>query len=243
MKMIKVLDKGYVRLVDSFGDDLRVVNAARASYEKESKQMTEKDEKLIRFLAEHKHTSPFRHSGLVLEVRAPLMVARQWWKYVIGSDHQEISLSYRDPMLAWNESSRRYVTENPEFYLPQPGEWRMAPENKKQGSGGYFSEEVGESFTKALEWLYQEAEQMYNWALEHGVAPEMARLFLPAYGLYVRWYWTCSLQGALHFLDQRLSHDAQKEIQLYAQAVDQIVGERFPLARKYWRESQGKGVV
>jgi thymidylate synthase (FAD) len=109
-EMINVLDKGYVRLVNVMGSDLSVVNSARVSYDKESTELSEKDARLIRFLAREGHTSPFRHATLQFEMYAPLMVARQHWKYIVGSDHT---------MDAWNESSRRYVTEEPAFYIPE----------------------------------------------------------------------------------------------------------------------------
>jgi len=121
MSFIQVLDKGYVRLVNSMGSDLTVVNAARVSYSKESFELNEKDIRLIKFLAREGHTSPFRHAILQFEIYAPLMVARQWWKYVVGSAHYE---GTGDSLEAWNESSRRYITEEPQFYIPSPGEWQ-----------------------------------------------------------------------------------------------------------------------
>ena len=111
-RMKNVLDKGYVRLVNHLGSDLTVVNAARVSYQKESFELDKNDEKLISFLAKNDHTSPFRHAMLQFEVYAPLMVARQWWKYIVGSSHME---GIGDTMNGWNESSRRYVTEEPVF--------------------------------------------------------------------------------------------------------------------------------
>lgn len=221
--MLRVLDHGYVRLVDVMGSDLTVVNAARVSYNKESFSLTEKDKRLIRFLAEHGHTSPFRHATMQWEIYAPLMVARQWWKYIVGSMHQ-------DPMTAWNESSRRYVTELPTFYIPTSMEWRSAPENSKQGSGKPLPEHIGSYLTKQLLKLQDDALFLYQYALELGVCAEQARLFLPAYGLYVRWYWTCSLQACVHFLQQRLADDAQWEIQQYAKAV-------YHLAKSYFENS------
>src|SRR5690554_5768285 len=101
--MLKVLDKGYVRLVDVLGSDLTVANAARVSYAKESKKLSNQDIRLIEFLAREDHTSPFRHAMLQFEVYAPLMVARQWWKYIVGSSHLE---GIGDSLNAWNESSR-----------------------------------------------------------------------------------------------------------------------------------------
>lgn len=225
--LIQVLDKGYVRLVNHMGSDLTVVNAARVSYAKQSEELSEKDIRLIQFLAREGHTSPFRHAVIQLEIYAPLMVARQWWKYVVGSAHYE---GTGDSLEAWNESSRRYITEEPAFYLPAAEEWRSAPENSKQGSGSLVSWELGEKYTKELMDYTDLGLQKYEAALSDGICAEQARLFLPAYGLYVRWYWTASLQSAAHFLQQRLEHDAQKEIQDYAKAVLSIVKTLFPVA-------------
>lgn len=222
----EVLDKGYVRLVDVLGSDLTPVNAARVSYDKESSEMSDKDERLLKFLAREGHTSPFRHAMLQFEVYAPLMVARQWWKYVVGSDHT---------MEAWNESSRRYVTEQPEFYVVEPNEWRLAPANSKQGSGEpviLYDEEGALKATGALKEYIVKGVQAYEKALEMGICAEQARLFLPAYGLYVRWYWTSSLAGVAHFLNQRVAHDAQKEIQDYAKAVKYLSESKFPVSLK-----------
>jgi thymidylate synthase (FAD) len=220
-RMINVLDNGYVRLVNVMGSDLTVANSARVSYDKESKELTERDIRLIKFLAREGHTSPFRHAILQFEVYAPLMVARQWWKYVVGSDHV---------MDAWNESSRRYITEYPAFYIPKADEWRSAPENSKQGSGEPIDIKIGEQHTKALMNYVKLGEDLYEQALHNGICAEQARLFLPAYGMYVRWYWTASLQSIAHFLNQRLAHDAQKEIQEYAEAVYELVKPHFPVS-------------
>lgn len=218
---ISVLDEGYVRLVDVLGDDLSVVNAARVSYDKESTDFTEKDGKLINFLLREKHTSPFRHAALTFEVYAPLFVARQWWKYAVASSHV-------DDQNGWNESSRRYITEEEKFYIPLSHEWRSRPANSKQGSGDPVEEEVGAKHFHRLVETIVAGTQAYHDAMNDGVAPEIARLFLPAYGMYVRWRWTTSLQGVLTFLDQRLEHDAQYEIQKYAEAVLDLTKDAFP---------------
>lgn len=228
--MIDVLDNGYVRLCETLGSDLSVVNAARVSYDKESTELDKRDEGLLNFLAREGHTSPFRHAAMTFEVYAPLMVARQWFKYVTGGAHQ-------DPMLAWNESSRRYITEDPVFHVPEPDAWRSAPENSKQGSGEPLKVGRGLKLNAILHKYLKEGEALYNNALENGVAPEQARLFLPAYGMYVRWRWTSSLQGVLHFLDQRLEHDAQKEIQVYAEAVSTLTRAAYPASTEAWRKA------
>ena len=224
-KTIKVLDKGYVRLVDTLGDDLSIVNAARVSYDKESEKFGLRDEKLIDFLIREGHTSPLRHAALTFEVYAPLMVARQWWKYAVASTHI-------DDQNGWNESSRRYITEQEEFYIPEANAWRSKPENSKQGSGAPILN--GGQFTMDLNNYVEQGKELYKRALDHNIAPELARLFLPSYGMYVRWRWTTSLQGVLTFLDQRLPHDAQVEIQEYAKAVKDLSAEAFPKTFVSW---------
>lgn len=223
MTTINVLDKGYVRLVDKLGDDLSVVNAARVSYDKESSEFLERDQKLLDFLIRENHTSPLRHVALTFEIYAPLMVARQWWKYAVASTHV-------DDQNGWNESSRRYITEREEFYIPEHDEWRSRPENSKQGSGEPILN--GGQFTIDLTNYVKLGEDLYKRALEHNVAPELARLFLPAYSMYVRWRWTVSLQGVITFLDQRLPHDAQVEIQQYAKAIQSLTSQSYPRIMK-----------
>lgn len=224
---VNVLDNGYVRLVDAMGSDLTVVNAARVSYAKESHELTERDRRLIAFLAQNDHTSPFRHAVAQFEIYAPLMVARQWWKYIVGSAHQE---GTGDSLDAWNESSRRYITEEPTFYIPQADEWRSAPDNAKQGSGEALDVGTGYELSARLRAVIEENVAFYEAALSMGACAEQARLFLPAYGLYVRWYWTASLQSIAHFLAQRLEEHAQAEIQAYAKAVLTLIETRFPVA-------------
>jgi thymidylate synthase (FAD) len=131
--------------------------------------------------------------------------------------------------MGWNESSRRYVTETPEFYIPGVDEWRAAPENRKQGSGNALSSDVGALFTEDLIRQAESGIALYEKAMESGIAAEQARLFLPAYALYVRWRWTASLGAVVHFLQQRLEHDAQKEIFWYAEGVRDLLKEHFPV--------------
>ena len=219
---IDVLDKGYVRLVDIMGSELSIVNAARVSYDKESAELNERDKKLIEFLIRENHMSPFRHASMTFEVYAPLFVARQWWKYAVASTHI-------DDQNGWNESSRRYITENEEFYIPAPDQWRSKPENSKQGSGEPVDQKTGEMFTDILESFVAHGQSIYKMAMDNNIAPEQARVFLPAYGMYVRWRWTTSLQGLITFLQQRLPHDAQSEIRDYAEAVQELVKDKFPI--------------
>jgi thymidylate synthase (FAD) len=219
------LDEGYVRLVDTLGNDLSVVNAARVSYDKESYEFEPRDEKLLSFLVREGHTSPFRHAALTFEVYAPLFVARQWWKYAVSSTHV-------DDQNGWNESSRRYITEEEQFYVPLHDQWRSKPENSKQGSGEPVSDSLGMVYTNKLIKMIAQGTEWYHEAMDDGIAPELARLFLPAYGMYVRWRWTTSLQGVMTFLNQRLEHDAQFEIQEYAKAVRDLSEQVFPQTLK-----------
>lgn len=221
MSKVELLDEGYIRLVDKMGDDLSIVNAARVSYDKESQVFQERDEKLLKFLVREGHTSPFRHAAMTFEVYAPLFVARQWWKYAVASTHV-------DDQNGWNESSRRYITEDEAFYVPMSDQWRSKPSNSKQGSGAPVADGLGMAYTNKLIKIIADGTQAYHDAMDDGIAPELARLFLPAYGMYVRWRWTVSLQGVMTFLDQRLEHDAQWEIQQYAIALRNLVEQEFP---------------
>lgn len=226
MNEITVLDKGYVRLVESLGNDLSVVNAARVSFNKEHTELSENDSKLIKYLIEHNHTSPFRHAFVTFEVKAPLFVARQWWKHVVGSDHT---------MDGWNEVSRRYVKDELEFYVPE--KWRLQAENKKQGSSGYVEDELeSKAHTILLQNSYQIGAARYESAIADGIAVEQARLYLPAYGMYTSWRWSASLQSILHFLELRKGEDAQWEIQQYALAVEELIKPVFPLCIKIYDE-------
>jgi thymidylate synthase (FAD) len=230
----QVLDKGYVRLVNSWGTELDIVNSARVSYDKESKlrddgSLTLNDQKLLNFLIEHKHDSTLRHAGFTFEVYAPLMIARQWYKHAVSSTHVE-------DQLGWNESSRRYITENEEFYIPKGDEWRSKPENSKQGSGEPLSSDIGGWFTNKLWDTIETGKGLYDKAMAAGIAPEQARLFLPAYGMYVRWRWTVSLNAVLHFLSLRLGDGAQSEIADYAEVVNLLVKEKFPSTVDAWEQ-------
>lgn len=225
--MSDVLDHGYVHVVNTMGSDLDVVNAARASFEKEVTQIDSRDQKLISFLVKHKHDSVLRHCAMTFEVYAPLMVARQWYKHAVGSAHL-------DDQMGWNESSRRYVSENEVFYIPGVNQWRSIPENRKQGSGEPVEDLIGAKYTKQMEKLVKQSHDLYLEAMADGIAPEQARLLLPAYSMYVRWRWTASLNALLHFISLRQSNDSQSEIQLYADAVFAEVQKAFPVTATEW---------
>jgi thymidylate synthase (FAD) len=259
---IKTLDKGYVSLsrtnlfIPQHGFDEDVAHAARASFMHKIPGMCMKNIRLLKYLAEHGHTSPFRHTTLTFEIKAPMMVARQWFKYRVGSVHSpdtaellgicvppELSSTFWpyvqdvlgfvgqgddgsfDPLHARNEASRRYVTLEPEFYIPEV--WRAAPENKKQGSGGPAPETLNWWMRNTLKGHVEDSLKLYDLALKNGVCAEQARLFLPMYGLYTVWRWTCSTQAVAHFLNQRLGEDAQVETQEYAASVYSIAMPLF----------------
>ena len=218
-----------MRLVDTMGTDLTVANTARTSFAKESAVLTEKDEKLINYLVKHKHDSCLRHNVMTFEVYAPLMVTRQWQKHIVASTHA-------DEQLGWNEESRRYVNHGEEFYVPF--EFLGVPENKKQGASGPVSTELNEAHRSMLVRHQQLSLELYQAAMDNGIAPEQARLFLPAYGLYVHWRWTASLNAVFNFLDLRLDEHAQYEIRLYAQAIEPMVAQKFPITYGAWQQRQ-----
>lgn len=220
---IECLDGGYVINHEDgvLGSDKTIVNAARVSYGKRVEEIGDKDARLIKFLAQEGHTSPFRHATIQFEAKVPLMIARQWWKYIVGA-------GFQDPMVAWNESSRRYITERNEYHLPDF--FRKAPENSKQGSGQPISDELNEKWLNLLAHHQIMGESLYQQAMADGICAEQARLFPSAYGLYVYFYWTASVQGCAHLIQQRTKPDAQQEFQVFAKAVEEIARQRFPLA-------------
>lgn len=228
---IDVLDKGYVRLRDSMGDDLKPADVARVSFDRQARDFTgEQNERLINYLMRNNEFSCFRHNAISVEIYMPLMVARQIYKYSIAS-------SFREDQYGWNESSRRYITEAPEFYIPAPNEWRTSPENKKQGSGEPLPDNRGQQFTELLMRHVDRSVELYDRAIDNDIAVEEARLFLPAYGMYVRCYWTASLNALFHFLDERLADNAQSEIRDYAEAVAEVIEETFPVIYHAWKDN------
>ena len=208
MKTISVLDKGFVRLVDSMGSDLSVVNAARISYNRSSDAMDDKDLKLLKYLWDNKHTSPFRHAFVQIHIKAPIFIFRQWQKHQVGC--------------SWNEMSGRYVKMKEEFYNPDL--WRKQHKTNKQSSEGAVQDQrrMTDDYNDALTTCID----VYRSLLNAGVAREQARLVLPT-SLYTECIWTCSLQALMHFLRERLNPAAQQEIQSYAQAVLKLTSPLF----------------
>jgi thymidylate synthase (FAD) len=225
-----------VQLLKHMGDDLMVVNAARVSMAKESeweivghdehidpdsrvlsceprRKLKAKDEKLIRYLARHKHWTPFSHPQVQLRIKMPIFVARQWYKHTVGFTR--------------NEVSRRYVDDTPEFYVPN--EWRLRAPNVKQGS----SDEVLPG-TILFYWhtprdVMLTCVDMYEAMLGKGVAPEQARMVLPQ-ATYTEFFETGSLAAYARLASLRMDPHAQKETRAYAQAVDAIMSELFPVS-------------
>ena len=198
-----------VEVIDKMGSDLSVVNAARVSFAKNKEEFDDKDEKLIKYLAEHNHWSPFGHASLQFRIKAPVFVARQLVKHQVG--------------LVWNEVSRRYVDDKPEFYMPFI--WRGAPENKKQGSS---DEEIEFDITM----LMQNAKDTYEQMIEEGVAPEMARMILPQ-NMMTEWYWSGTVYAFARVCNLRNKEDAQEETRTVTYEIARHMKDHFPVSTKY----------
>lgn len=214
-----------VELIDWAGGDISVVNSARISFNKMVEEIGSKDEKLINYLAEHKHMTPFRHNFIQLRCKVPLFLARQLMKHQSG--------------LTWNEESRRYVDDPPEFYSPK--EWRSRPEGSvKQGSGGGVIDEVSEEDEYGYyEWSVKEgytnlvsaAITVYELMLKHNVAPEMARMVLPQ-SMMVNFIWSGNLLAFSHVYNLRSGEGAQQEAREFASLLAEQIEPKFPIA---WR--------
>lgn len=230
--------KQTVHLVDSMGSDLSVVNAARVSFAKESEwvvtpvgneeswdvvaSLSAQDQKLINYLAKHQHWSPFAHNSLTFRIKAPIFVARQLVKHQVGG--------------VWNEVSRRYVDDEPEFYFPD--EWRGRPEGgMKQGSSGVidkikwnldaFSDRIHEGpIHENVKASLGDSLQLYNTLLKSGVAPEQARMVLPQ-NMMTEWWWTGSLMFFARVCKQRLDPHAQQETREVAQMIADAIPQEF----------------
>lgn len=208
-----------IELIDYMGSELSIVNDARVSYSGYSENLTDKDIKLIKYLIDNEHTSPLRGVCFKFRVKAPLFIARQWWKHVIASSHI-------DEQNSWNEMSMRYTElKEPEFYVPK--EFRGQSSKNKQASDTVLSQNISQdcyiSYKNACEVSYN----TYKHLLEKGVSREMARGVLPT-STYTSWIWTCSLQSLLNFLNLRDSNHAQTEITLYAKAIKNLVSQHIP---------------
>jgi len=210
-----------LRKVD--GTELDIVNAARVSFHKESefvtgddgiKKLKYGDERLINYLASHGHWTPFAHVGATFVIKAPLFVARQLGKHQVG--------------LVWNEVSRRYVDEEPEFWFPE--EWRGRPVNAKQGSDGILDDTQPEMVvSQVAQYSVQLACNTYQDMIKVGIAPEQARMFLPQ-NMMTEWWWTGSLAAWSRVFRLRLDAHTQKETQDVVQAMYDALLPSFPNA-------------
>mgnify|MGYP003148126117 FL=1 len=213
-----------VTLIDSMGSDLTVVNAARVSFNKKSdwdadNTLTVSDGILISYLARHKHMSPFGHCFATFHVKAPIFVARQLVKH---------------KFLRWNEVSRRYVDEKPDWYWPKDDVWRGRAKDKKQGSEGLIDlkedEELLGDVVETTEWC----RALYSKLLDKGVAPEQARMVLPQ-STMTEWYWSGSLDAFSDMCTLRLKEDTQYETRVVARGISLSMQELYP---KSWKALQ-----
>ena len=221
-------------LKDHMGSDITVVNAARVSFGKTSQPvewlnydyedgsrtgdliavLDDRDTKLVKYLAKHNHISPFGHAFASFHVKAPIFVARQLVKH---------------SFLRWNEVSRRYVDDEPEFYVPDV--WRGRSADKKQGSEGVVESNANMLYYNTMSL------GLYNQLLDEGVAPEMARMTLPQ-STMTEWWWSGSLDAFARMCNLRLPSDTQYETRVVAEQVSKVLGELFPVS---WEALVGHG--
>jgi thymidylate synthase (FAD) len=197
-----------VELIDYMGSDLTVVNAARVSFSNSKTDLEfPKDEKLIKYLAKHNHWTPFGHVQVQFRIKAPIFVARQLGKHQVG--------------MVWNETSRRYVDKEPEFYKPPNDQWRTKAENVKQGS------DPNQLVNYDIQSTYDALGIVYKHMLLSGVAPEMARMILPQ-SMMTEWIWTGSLAAFARVCKLRCADDTQQETRVIANLIADEMLQLFP---------------
>lgn len=212
-----------LRLERVSGSDVDVVNSARVSHAKQISHMSDKDSKLISYLADHDHGTPFEHNQLVFEVKAPIFVFREWHRHRVGWSYNEWSMRYL-------EGGKDIELE---YYLP--GKLRRQATNNRQASGEEFSDDT---LKTSMLVAYSSATQIYNQLIKGGVAREIARSVLPV-GMYSSMWASCNLRSLMHFLKLRLSNDAQWEIRQYAKAMLKLAEPHFPVSIDKWRKTHG----
>jgi thymidylate synthase (FAD) len=210
---IRVLDHGFVRLDDAMASDLSVVNGARVSFARHKTEMDESDQGLIRFLMRDRHGTPFEHNAFRFHVRAPLFVAREWFRHRVSS---------------FNEFSMRYAKATDDFYVPEPEDVRS-----QVGKPGAYSfepvePELAETAREELRSVYEEAYSTYTRLVELGVARELARVVMPM-GAYTEFYWTVNARSLMNFVSLRAAESAQREIQRYAEACERFFAQKMPV--------------
>ena len=216
---IKVLDKGFVRLVDYMGGDQRIVQSARVSYGEGTKTVRQ-DRALIHYLLRNWHTSPFEQVQLTFHCKMPIFIARQW-------------IRHRTARL--NEISGRYSVMKDEFYVPEPSKVSYQSSDNKQGRGGVLPLDEAMAVIAQLEKEQKEAYAGYTSMLDQGVARELARTNLPL-SLYTEWYWQIDLHNLFHFIRLRADSHAQYEIRAYAEALAQCAKAVAPMAYEAFEE-------
>ena len=212
-RTIEVLDHGFVRLDDAMASDLSVVNAARVSFARRKEEMDEGDQGLIRFLLRERHGTPFEHNAFRFHIRAPIFVAREWFRHRVGS---------------FNEFSMRYAKATDEFYVPEPDDVRS-----QVGKPGAYSFEqvepgVAETTREQMRAVYEAAYAAYERLVEQGVARELARAVMPV-GAYTEFYWTVNARALMNFVSLRAAETAQREIRRYAEACEVFLAEEMPV--------------
>jgi thymidylate synthase (FAD) len=228
---VKVLDHGFVRVVDYMGDDAAIVQSARVSYGKGTKQVNQ-DAGLIRYLMRHWHTTPFEMCEIKFHIKLPMFVARQWIR------HRTANV---------NEYSARYSILDREFYIPSPEHLAAQSNSNRQGRGDVLE---GAEAQQALDWFKQDAEQCYDHYQQmlnedasgnvidenrKGLARELARMNLPV-NAYTQWYWKTDLHNLFHFLRLRADSHAQYEIRAYADAMLELVRTWVPIATQAFED-------
>ena len=225
-KEYPVLDKGFVRLVDYFGGDQRIVQSARVSYGEGTKSVSQ-DGALIDYLLRHQHTSPFEQVVMTFHVKMPIFVARQWVRHRTGR---------------MNEVSGRYSIMKDEFYVP--AEDKVSPQstdNKQGRASEAFDKETADKIIAQLEEGQKAAYESYNELIDSGLAREIARINLPL-SLYTEFYWEMDLHNLFHFLKLRLDSHAQYEIRVYAQVILEMCRKVAPMATESFINHMNEGV-
>src|SRR5256885_3579782 len=210
---IQVLDHGFVRLDAVMATDLSVVNAARVSFARRKEEMDESDAGLVRFLMRDRHGTPFEHNSFRFHIRAPIFVAREWFRHRVGS---------------FNEFSMRYARATDDFYVPEAEDVRS-----QVGKPGAYSfepvePELAETTREELRAVYEHAYATYERLVEQGVARELARAVIPV-GAYTEFYWTLNARSLMNFVSLRAAETAQREIRRYADACERFLDEQMPV--------------
>jgi thymidylate synthase (FAD) len=225
-KEIPVLDKGFVRMVDYYGSDQRIVQSARVSYGEGTKTVSQ-DAGLIDYLLRHQHTSPFEQVVFTFHLKMPIFVARQWVRHRMGR---------------MNEVSGRYSIMKDECYVPSVQDIAPQSTDNKQGRASEaFSKDKAEEIKAKLEKGQTESYESYSELIEEGLAREIARINLPL-SLYTEFYWQMDLHNLFHFLKLRLDGHAQYEIREYAKVLLTLVEKVCPLAAKSFKNNMNNGV-